>query len=165
MQLLATSLLLQDMQSRLQIDMQSRALTHDTAMEAFRQDGRLELAKIDAALRTRLAEAGFANDRAIQSANAADNLKLNTVIQEYDLEKQGRDHDFNDRQSHINMAMQAQINYINYLSSFAGTEMDSNAATRLQQQADQQLISTFAMINGLYPNQPAIKVEFGNIGG
>ena len=57
--------------------------------------------------------------------------------------------------------MQAQINYVNLLASFAGVEMDAAAAQRLQGQADAQLIATFAMINGLYPNQPQIDVVFG----
>ena len=59
------------------------------------------------------------------------------------------------------MAMQAQVNYINYLSSFAGTEMDEDAAAALQRSADIQLVATFDMINALYPNQRAIYPDFG----
>ena len=160
-----TNLLLQDMQSKLQLEMQGRSFVHDRSIAKFNQEGRMQLAELDANLRTELQARGFTHDIDMSELNHEQQTELNTILQEYDLEKQGRDHAFNRRQSHINMSMQAQVNYINYLSSFAGTEMDAAAASRLQQQADAQLVATFQMINGLYPDQPAIEVQFGTIGG
>ena len=157
----STQLLMQQMQSELEIEMQSRNLNHDSAMEAYRQDGRLQLANLDANLRRELTAAGFTHDINMQNLSASDQRRLASITAEYQLESQNRDQNFNNRQSHINMAMQAQINYINYLSSFAGTEMDADAAAALQAQANDQLVSSYAMINGLYPNQPAIEVNFG----
>lgn len=156
----ATQLLMQGMQQDLQLEMQSRSQVHDKAIAAFQQDGRMQLANLDANLRRELQARGFVNDFNLAELTGQQQLELNTIMQEYDIEKQARDHGFNTRQSHINMAMQAQVNYINYLSSFAGTEMDENAAIRLQATADAQLVATFAMINGLYPNQPPIDVQF-----
>ena len=152
----AMQALITENQNRLQLIMQTRNMNHDAAMETFRQEGRVELANMDAALQTKLAQAGFTHDINMQGLNAASAEKLNTVIQEYGLESQARDHEVNNRQSHINMAMQAQINYVNLLASFAGTEMDDVAAAALNDNAWFQLVGTYTMINGLYPNQPAI---------
>lgn len=160
-----TQKLLQSMQSELQLTMQSRSINHERELENFRQDGRMELAQLDADLRRELQEQGFAHDINMSELDAAEQLELSTIMAEYELERQSRDHALNERQSHVNMAMQAQINYTNYLASFAGTEMDAAAASRLQEQADAQLVATFDMINGLYPNQPPIQVQFGEIGG
>jgi len=157
----ATQLLIQGMQSDLEKTLQSRNISHERAVEKFRQDGRMDLAKLDSDLRLELQERGFANDFSLQELSGEQALTLNTLVQEYDLEKQMRDQGFNNRQSHIAMAMQAQVNYTNFMSSFANVEMDENAAARVQEQATNQLLSSYALINGLYPDQPPITIEFG----
>ena len=157
----ATQLLMQGMQSQLQLEMQNRSQSHDKELAVFNQQGRMQLANVDANLRKELQSRGFANDIVLSELSASQQRELQSIMNDYDLNKQATDHAFNTRQSHINMAMQAQVNYINYLSSFAGTEMDAAAASRLQATADAQLVATFQMINGLYPDQSPIDVQFG----
>ena len=155
-----TALLLQEMQGELEMTLQSRSLTHDAAMAEFNLNGQLQLAHLDAELRTALQQAGFTHDINMANLTGQQQLLLNTVIQEYGLEQQSRDQGFNERQNHINMAMGIQVQYAQNLAQGLGVEMDAAAAAAFQAQQDAWLMSSMQLINGLFPNQPAIQVQF-----
>ena len=152
----ATSIRLQDMQNEMQFTLQSRELTHFTGMEEFKQEGRIELSLLDADLRLQLAQ--FEIDGAIQLSNLdhEESLIVNDIINGYELDRQQKDQAFQRSTQHANLAMQAQTNYVNYISSFADTDMDAAAAARLKADAWNHLVAELGMVNGLYPEFPPI---------
>jgi hypothetical protein len=147
----ATQIAVQSMQDSLNLTMQSRQMTHDVGMEQLQQHGRVELKNLDYGLQKLLNEAGYEHDFDMSNLDHEEQLRVNEILQGYELDRMAQDNSNKRRTEHATLASQAQINYINYLTAYAGTDMDANAAKRLQQDAWNNLQAEFAMINGLYP--------------
>ena len=151
-----TQVAVQNSQNQLSLIMQSRNMQHETGLEQLRQQGQVDVTLLDGAIRQRLAK--FELDGLIQRdrLNHEDNLELNEVLFQYDLEKKAEDNKYLRQTQHSASAIQAQTNYINYITAFKDTDMDAAAAARLQQDAWNNLVAELELINSLYPEQPPI---------
>lgn len=143
-------------QNQLQLMMQTRSLQHDTGMEMLRQQGAVDLKMLDGALQERLVK--YQTDGAIRINDmlAEDRLDLENELFKYDLEKKAEDNKYIRQQNHATAAMQAQTDYIEYIKAYADSDMDAAGAARLQQDAWNNLVAEFTMLNGLYPEFPPI---------
>lgn len=156
-----TQLALQRMQDSLQLTLQGREMSHQVGMEQLMQTGRVELAQLDIEARRRLQEAGFTHDLNMNNLDYEQTLQVNEILNQYQLERDSQTREAERRSQHANLAMQAQINYINYMAAYANTDMDANAAKRLAQDAWNNLQAEFDMINGLYPEFDPITPKRG----
>lgn len=156
-----TQLAVQKMQENLSLSMQSREMTHQVGLEQLAQTGRVELAKLDIGARIALQEAGFAHDFNMSELDHEEQLRVNEILQGYELDRMAQDNANKRRSEHAQLASQAQINYINYLTAYANSEMDANAAARLKEDAWNNLVAEFSMINGLYPELDPITPKRG----
>jgi hypothetical protein len=161
----ATSIEVQNLQSDLAFSMQSRTLTHDAGMEQLRQEGRIELSMLDGAIRQELLQYEIDGKIDLSKLDHEQRLAVNEILQGYNLETQGKDHAFQRQTLHVNMAMDAQNNYINYMVAFKDTDMDQAAITRLSDDAWNHLLAELSMINGMFPEYPPIAARTGGASG
>lgn len=156
-----TAVTLQNLQSELAFSMQTRTLTHDTGLEQLRQEGRIELALLDGDVRRELLQFEIDGRIDLSKLDHEETLAVNEILNKYDRDKQDDDQSFLRQTLHVNMASNAQTNYINYITSFTDSNMDANAAKRLTDDAWNHLIAELSMINGMFPEYPPIAARTG----
>jgi hypothetical protein len=147
----STELALQKMRSEVDLTMQSRLMTHEVGMEQLQQTGRVELALLDIDAQILLKEMGFEHDFNMSELDHQEQLEVNRVLRGYEIERDETQHRHERRAQHAQLATAAQTNYINYLTAYATSDLDANAAARLKEDAWNNLVAELEMINGLYP--------------
>jgi hypothetical protein len=118
---------LADFQARVQVLMQGREQTHQSALAKFEQTGRLQLATIDANLRRELQAAGFIQEMSLAQFDAETRAQL---------QQAGFAHDLDLATLDANMKMQLQANGFDYdsLLQQQGFQNDINLANLTHEQ-------------------------------
>lgn len=155
----ATQVRVQDMVNKAQIYMQGKQMSHETGLEQLRQEGRVELATMDAQLRERLAKFELDGQIQLNMMDHEQQKEINSIVQGYELEQKQEQHRLDRQTEHANLAMQASMNYTNYVTAYANTDMDSTAAKRLAEEAWNKYEAEISMVNSLYPEQEPIVAE------
>lgn len=153
----ATQVRVQEMADANARFMQGKQLTHETGLEQLRQQGRVELATMDSELQSRLAEYAHEGRIELQALGHEDQLEMQSVIQQYDAEQKAEDRLLQRNTERNNLAMQAEVNYLNYVTAYAQTDMDSAAARRLSEDAANRYKSQINIINNSYPELDALE--------
>jgi len=151
-----TQLAMQTMQSQLQLTMQGREMTHQTGMEQLQQTGRVELALLDGDIRERLIKYEIDGQLDLSRLDHEERLEVENILHGYNTETNTTNHKYERQAQHALLASNAQLHYVDYITSFADSDMDSAAAARLKQESWNFLVAEFDMLNGLYPEFPPI---------
>ena len=146
-----TQIAVANMQKDVELVMQEKQLTHEAGMEQLKQEGRIELATMDVELQKLLQDRGFDHDINMSDLNHEEMLEVNTILNDYNIEKDKRDEKAQRSTEHAGSALQAQLNYTNIMTNPPQADMDAAAAKAYANQAWDSLVAEFQMINALYP--------------